>query len=246
MKNNFLLLIIIFAVITACGTVDENETKLDKILDEDNYSSEVEYGEEESSADPYLDDGIASSADIDTLKRHLRAGYYTKVISMDATASEAGKYYTGIAYYCLMKLRGRFSESRRAEYRDQAIALLKEVGEQAETRSLRARALLWYAMALHLNYTDLYNNRVAISALRLIQDGLKDTDVYDDSYLVTALIYTKLGWYIQARVHYKKLKTINSVDNRVWDPESKSFYSPAEAADVGLERVRRICFPEDY
>ncbi len=252
MKNIFpffgVLLLFVFA--SSCKEVDEDTTNINKLLDEDNYKSYFK-GEEKSATDQYVEDSpkyasdeYESGEDVQKIKQYIRSGNFAAVIEMNNLNSDESKYYTGIAYYCLMKRRDRFSPSKLVAYRDKAVALLEEVGKQGNPTSLRTRALLWYAMALHLNYSDLRNNRIALGALQKVQRELKGTDVYDDSYLVAALIYTKMGWYVQARKHYRALKTIKSTDGRVWDPEDKVYYSPTQAAEVGLERVRKICYPE--
>ena len=266
MNNKFLFLILSLIVfVSSCKKVDEDTTSIDRILKEDEYTSYLKKEEEkEEATEQYLDgapstssdtspnivnssERVSEDSDIQRIKDYIYHGNFEAVIAMNDTRSDESKYYTGIAYYCLMKQKER-PVSERVVYRDKAIALLKEVGRKGNPISLRTRGLLWYAMALHLNYSDLRNNRIAIGALQSIQRELRGTDMYDDSYLVTALIYTKMGWYVQARKHYKALKTIKSTDGRVWDPEDKIYYTPSQAAEVGLERVRKICYPEyqDY
>lgn len=268
MKNTFLsiiALLLFISVVTSCKKVNENgteENEINKILDEDNSSSfDVTYDKseedinddsvsedeeelEEELADPYMETtSTTADDDIDKMKRLLLAGEFKQVADINFVNSDEGKYYTGIAYYSLMKQKKRYANNERIRYRDKAISLLKEVSQQKINPSLRARALLWYAMALHLNYSDIRSKRVALDALLSIQRELQDTEVYDDSFVIAGIIYSKMGWFVQARRHYRELTRISSYDGRVWDPENQSYYLPQDASEIGLEKVRKLCYP---
>ncbi|MBL8995245.1 MAG: hypothetical protein JNM63_18000 [Spirochaetia bacterium] len=138
-------------------------------------------------------------------------------------------------------MKFRFSESERVGFQGKALAILKQVGNEAPDDLLKARGLLWYGYALHVLNESFAKNKEAIDVFYQIQTTtLKETDVYDDSLLYTAKVYYKMGWYIQAREYYKKLATEPSKDNQVYDPDVNKFYTPKEASAIGLERIRQI------
>lgn len=266
---SIIALLLLVCSIISCKKVSENDGyEINKLLDEDDSSSVVsKYDKSEESRsviaedkeelkeeelaepapDPYIGE-VASQTegdeDVEKMKSLLLAEKFTEVVDMRSLKSDEGRYYTGIAYYALMKQKNLYPNTQRTTYRDKAISLLKEVSRQRGNASLRARALLWYAMTLHLNYSDIRNKRLALDALLTIQRELHDTEAYDDSYVIAGIIYTKMGWFVQARRHYNELKKVSSYDGRVWDPENRNYYLPQDAAEIGLEKVRKLCYPD--
>ena len=242
------LMVGLLLFVASCKKDDDGDQYDDDYLEEDPIESpEIDdYGNVESEVN--TETGVVITKpdedDLARIKNYLLRGKYKRVIQITGENPQDNvmKYYLGVAYYCLMKLSDRYPESKRFQYRRQATALLQQVGFESRDDNLSARALLWYGMAVHLNNEDLAKKRVAVGAFHRIQSTrLKETPVYDDSILYSAQVYKQMGWYIQARKFYKKLATIGSVDNRVWDPEAKTYLSPEEASERGLEEVRRIC-----
>ncbi|MFC1504147.1 hypothetical protein ACFL6D_01885 [Spirochaetota bacterium] len=265
MKKLFMLIIglLVVSFMSSCG--DKSKSEIERILEEEEkivkeganiieedetiVSSSARDSDDVSSS--ISDDSSISSVEqtepnIASVKSLIVRGKYESAIdeSGDARSHEM-KYYKGIAYYCMMQMKQRYSQSERIEYRDNAISLLKEVGYDAVSDSLKSRALMWYGMAVHLNYEDLSNKRIALGAFHRIQSTrLKDTKYHNDSLLFTAKVYKQIGWYKQARRFYKKLRDGSFVDEKVYDFDIMKKVSTSQAADDGLEEVRRICYAE--
>lgn len=195
------------------------------------------------------DEGYASTSDekeiIEKVKKFLYKGEYDKALELIGNSNDPYlKYYRGMIYYAKMKLP-QYSTSQRHTYRDIAIKTLKEVGYDAPDDNLRARAKLWYGMAVHLNYESLSWNRKAIGAFWEIQSTrLKDTEVYNDSLYYTGLVYRKMGWYPQALRHFKMLRTADKVDTLVYDPLVNDYIGIRAASEKGIELVNKIKYAE--
>ena len=240
-------------LVFSCGKdkAEENEVVL-----EDSTSELIEdsgFGEEEnydgvdstsSSASEY-NSGVVSEEQ-QNYSSMLNEGQINELINKigENPESDIQRYYAGIAHYHLMK-NNTISSDNRLFHRDRAIEYLNTVGYQALDDNLKAKGLLWYAMAVNLSYSDLKNIRKASGALHRIQSTrLQDTSVYDDSLLYSGDIHRKLGWYGAARSYYKRLKR-EAPNGTVWNAERKLFMSGENAAEYGLEEVRRLCNPED-
>ena len=261
MKINLTItLLLLFAIFSCSGKNDkkvvtfsedtETLSEEGKISESDDLSEEDSDSYDLSAEDDIADDYDQSSyadAEINDIRLALNEGNLNRVLVLtEDSSNEELRFYRGIAYYRMMLMRERFSDSRRVEYRDNAIELLQKVGYGSRNLNLSARAFLWYSMAIHLNYESLSKKRKALGALYRIQStDLAETEYYDDSLLFSAQIYKQMGWYVQSRRFYKELQVVDSQDDRVWNPEKKRYLSPAEAGRQGLAEVRKICFPEE-
>ena len=249
--------VVLSLVVMSCS--DKSEADIEKLLEDEgvvktegeaivnetdqNVSSSSVGKKESAKATSAASEKVEKSEpNIEKVKEFIRIGKYQAAIEAAGDpASHELKYYKGIAYYCMMKI-DTYSKASRVNYRDNAISLLKEVGYDAISDELKAKALLWYGMAMHLNYKDLKNKRQAIGAFHRIQTTkLKDTKFNNDSLLYTAKVYQQMGWYIQAREFYKRLGRAGKIDSEVYNPWSQKYESISQASSEGLADLSRIC-----
>ncbi len=164
---------------------------------------------------------------------------YERVIELSyLNKNSEVRYYRALAYFSMMLNTSKYSQSSRNTFGGSAESLLNNVIRSRVRSDLLARALIWRGILLDTRYTSLKNKRRAIGSFFVIQSDprLKKGSYYDDSLLYSGDVYSKMGWYVQARSFYRRLSRL-SPNNITYDYIDNAFYSPQKAARQGLARL---------
>lgn len=233
------------------STLEEDEDLKSSEIEEEVASAEETVGNSVSAAveDEEEDDSSQSSysavseptgVEISKLKNFLKEGNFKAVIdSVDEDpVSYKERYYLGIAYYARMLMESRFSRSERVNFRDKAIFHLRKVGYEANEEELMAKGLLWYGMAVHLNYVSYEKKRQAVGAFhRIFSTKLKNTSVCNDAVFYYAKIHQVLQYYGAAKYSYKKLQ---NMDGRIYNPWLNKFENASDRGRKGVNLIEKI------
>ncbi len=182
---------------------------------------------------------ISSFSQLANIQKAMSNFAYQEVISLSENSDDNEiLYYRALAYFSMMLNVNNYSEFQRSNFGDRAEVILSNIIDQNDNRELLAKALIWQGILLDARYTSLQSKRQAIDAFFTIQQDitLKRGDLYDESLLYSGDVYSKMGWYIQARSFYRRLARLPSTDV-TYDYLDNSFYSPQEAAQRGFERL---------
>lgn len=209
------------------GNVDETIVTTEK-LEDDTETEHQEIGYE--GLDDY-DDNL-NVADV---RKHLASERYQKVISMlENQRSPLSQYYRGIAYFNMSK-QNSYSRSERLSYVKNAETLLLEASQSTDNDEVKARALMWLSILIHLSNTDKASKNKALEYLAEIENNLYHTSSYGDALVVKANIYRYLGQVQKAANVYYKIAKID--DEYVYDYVSGRYFSPRQASEHFLKVI---------
>lgn len=191
---------------------------------------------------------------LDTIYAAILRGEYPSVIkdaeSLKNTITDEETvyildYFTAIAHYNILLRNHIYNVETRSKSRILAEELFHNTSQHVKDPQVAGRSLIWYAMTMHISYTDYNNKKKAIDALNEIASRrFEDTGLSDDAIFIKARIYMDIGWYGSARHYFKKLLSKDHSGNILFDPWRNEYRGAPEAAANALSELRRICVPQ--
>ena len=244
-----LLLLVSFFSIQSCKKKEEK-----KIYGIDyhrgNAEEEVDLTEVKDDSDPssveedtyYDSSNYDDDFSVSEIRSYLKRERYKKVIStLKNSDGSLAKYYKGIAYFSMSKNHQRYSLNERISYKEKANDLLLVVIDNTTDDELKARALMWLSILIHISNTDRASKMKALRYLAKIENTLSHTSSYGDSLVVQASVYRYLGKIKKAANIYYKIATVKGP--YIYDYETKKYFSPRGASEYFLKAIWWI--PQD-